>query len=227
MRAWSPRQLAAIGCLAAGTILIVGFAICGSSPKFDDDGLKIVGYFHDNHKTVLVSLVLVEIGVAFLIVLFSQLASTLRQAGQGAEASIVVIAGAASAGTLAIGYGLFGGLSQVATFGQEAAAVPPLYRLIMFVQVGWFWSTLVLAGAVALAAWNGAFPRWAVVTNGIVAILFLLAGISVKGTGALAAGTGALASIGAIAFVIWVLHLGVLFWWKPQTATAAASTQPA
>jgi hypothetical protein len=223
MRAWSPRQLAAIGALAAGAILIVGFAIGGSTPKFNDDALKIVGYFHSHHKKVLVSLVLVEIGVAFLIVLISQLASTLRAAGQGAEASIVSIAGAASVGTLAVGYGLFGGLAQLATFGQESAAVPPLYRLIQFVQVGWYWTTLVLVGAVALAAWNGAFPRWAVATNGLVAILLLLGGISVKGKGALAAGTGALAAIAGIAFVVWVLHLGVLFWWKPRAAPAPAS----
>jgi len=227
MRAWSPRQLVAIGALAAGAVLIVGVAIGGSTPKFDANGLTIVGYFHSHHKKVLVSIVLVEVGVAFLIVLFSQLALTLRAAGQGAEAAVVGIAGAASAGTLAVGYGLFGGLSQLATFGQESAAVPPLYRLIQFVQVGWFWSTLVLVGAVALAAWNGAFPRWAAATNGLVAVLLLLGGISVKGTGALAAGTGALADIAGIAFAIWVLHLAVLFWWKPQPAPAAAMRQAA
>jgi len=202
MRAWSPRQLVAIGALAAAAILIVGVAICGATPKFDDNGLKIVGYFHSHHKKVLVSLVLVEVGVAFLIVLFAQLAAALREAGHGPYAAIVGIAGAASAGTLAVGYGLFGGLAQLATFGQESAVVPPLYRLIQFVQVGWYWSTLVLVGAVALAAWNGALPRWAAATNGIVTVLLLLGGISVKGTGARAAGTGALASIAGIAFVV-------------------------
>jgi len=85
----------------------------------------------------------------------------------------------------------------------------------------------VLVGAVALAAWNGAFPRWAAATNGLVAVLLFLGGISVKGTGALAAGTGALASIAGIAFVVWVLHLAVLFWWRPQGAPAVAMSQAA
>jgi hypothetical protein len=216
MGPWSARQLAALGAVAAAIILFVGFVVCGAPPKFDDNGLKIVGYFHGHHKRVLVSLVLIELGVAFLIALFAQLAVVLRDAGQRRYAAIVGIAGAASAGTLAVGYGLFGGLSQLAMFSQESAAVPPLYRLIQFVQVGWFWTTLMLVGAVALAAWNGAFPRWAAAVNGIVALLLLLGGISVKGTGAFAAGTGAFATLGAIAFVVWVLHLAVLFWRGPQ-----------
>ena len=150
----------------------------------------------------------------------AQLAVLLRDAGHRAHAAVVGIAGAASLGALGVGAGLYGGLSQLSTFGQESTAVPPLYRLIQFIGVAWSWTTLVLVLAVALAAWKGAFPMWVAAANGVIALLLLLGGLSVKGTGAFAAGTGAFAWISSVAFLVWVLHLGVLFWWKPKAAAA-------
>jgi hypothetical protein len=223
MGPWSVRQLAALGAVAAAIILVVGFVIPGSPPHFAADAPKLVGFFHNHHKKVLVSLVLVEIGVALLSAVYAQLAILPRAAGQQPYAAVVGIAGAVSAGTLAVGYGLYGGLAQLAMFGQDAAAVPPLYRLIQFTQVGWYWSTFLLAAAVALAAWNGVFPRWVAAVDALVALLLVLGGISVKASGALAAGTGALATIGGIAFVVWVLHLGLLFWWQPAEVPRTAS----
>jgi hypothetical protein len=127
-----------------------------------------------------------------------------------------------SLGTLGVGLGLYGGLAQIATFGQEASAVAPLYRLIQFIQVAWFWSTLMLALAVAHAAWNGAFARWVAAVDGVIAVLLVLGGLSVKADGAFAAGTGAFCTIGSLAFLVWVLHLGVLFWGRAQEVPATA-----
>src|SRR5947207_2436082 len=159
MGSWSARQSAAVGAVAATVLFVVGFSILGSPPKFDADALKIVSYFHGHHKKVLVSTVLCEIAVAVMIGVIAQLAVVLRDAGQRAHAAVVGIAGAASLGTLAVGLALYGGLAQLATFGQEASAVAPLYRLIQFIQVAWFWATLMIVLAVAHAAWNGAFAR--------------------------------------------------------------------
>ena len=159
MGTWSARQLAAVGAVAATVLFVVGFSILGSPPKFDADTLKIVGYFHSHHKKVLVSTVLCEIAVAIMVGVIAQLAVLLRDAGRRAHAAVVGIAGAASLGTIGVGLGLYGGLAQLATFGQEASVVAPLYRLIQFIQVAWFWTTLMMVAAVALAAWNGAFPR--------------------------------------------------------------------
>lgn len=220
MGSWSARQLAALGAVAATVLFVVGFLLPGSPPKFNAEALKIIGFFHDNHKKVLVSTVIVEIGIAVSIGVVAQLAVLLRDAGQRAHAAVVGIAGAASLGALGVGYGLFGGLGQIATFGQEAGVVAPLYRLIQFIQVAWFWTTLVMVLALALAAWKGAFPMWVAATNGVIAILLVLGGVSVKARGAFSAGTGAFCIIGSVAFLVWVVHLAVLFWEKPQ-ATAA------
>jgi hypothetical protein len=221
MGQWSARQLAALGAVAATVLFIVGFLLPGAPPKFDADALKIVTFFHDKHRRVLVSVLIVELGVAILVGVIAQLAVLLRDSGHRAHAAVVGIAGAASAGSLAVGYGLFGGLGQIATFKGEAGVVAPLYRLIQFVFTGFTWMTMVMVLAVALAAWKGAFPQWVALANSVIAVLLLLAGISVKAQGAFAAGTGFFCVIGSIAFLVWVLHLAVLFWGKPQSAAAS------
>lgn len=220
MSPWSARQLAALGAVAATVLFVVGFLLPGSPPKFGADTLKIVGFFHDKHKKVLVSTVLIEAAVAIMIGVVAQLAVILRDAGHRAHAAVVGIAGAASLGSLGVGLGLYGGLGQIATFRQEAGAVAPLYRLVQFIGVAWFWTTMVLVLAVALAAWKGAFPMWVAAANGVIAVLLVLGGISVKAKGAFAAGSGAFAVIGSVAFLVWVLHLAVLFWPRPKAGAA-------
>jgi hypothetical protein len=227
MGPWSARQLAALGAVAATVLFVVGFGLYGSPPKFDANAAKIAVYFHSHHKKALVATVLVEIGVAIMIGVIAQLAVLLRDAGQRGHGAVVGIAGAASLSILAVAAGIYGGLAQIATFGHESIVDGPLYRLVQFIVVGWFWITLVMVIAVALAAWNGAFPRLVAGANGLVAVLIVLGGISVKGTGVLAAGTGAFSLIGTIAFFAWVLHLAALLWDKPKPAAAAPMTTPA
>jgi hypothetical protein len=221
MGSWSARQLAALGAVAATALLIVGFVLPGSPPSFDADSGKIVNFFHDHHTRILVSVVLVEAGAALLIGLIAQLAVLLRDAGQRALAAIVGIAGAVTIAILATCIGMLGGLSQLAVFRDDAGSLPALYRLTQFAFVGLSWAALVLAAAVALAAWNGVFPRWVAAANGILAVLLLLGGISVKADGALAAGTGFFSFLAGLALIVWVLHLSVLFWGRAQEAPAA------
>jgi len=224
MGPWSARQLATLGAVAATVLFVVGFLLPGAPPKFNADALKIISFFHDKHKKALISTVLVELGVAVTIGVVAQLAVLLRDAGHRAHAAVVGIAGAASLGALGVGVGLYGGLGQLATFGPDARSIPPLYRLIQFIQVAWFWTTMVMVLAVALAAWKGAFPQWVAAANGVIAVLLALGGVSVKARGAFAAGTGSLAVIGSVAFLVWVLHLAFLFWEKPARAAAPMST---
>ncbi len=221
MGSLSTRQLAALGAVVAALLMVLGFVLHGSPPKFNADAPKIVGYFHDKHRKLLLSTLVVELGVALLLAVIAQLAVLLRDAGHRANAAVVGIAGAASIAALGIGAGLYGGLGQLATFGVEQATVPPLYRLIQFIQLAWFWTTLVLVLAVALAARKGAFPKWVAPVNGLVAFLLVLGGISVKAKGMFSAGTGVFCIIGSIAFLVWVVHLALLFQGKPEAAAAS------
>jgi hypothetical protein len=224
MGPWSTRQLAALGAVAATVIFVIGFLLPGSPPKFNADALKVIGFFHDKHKKVLVSTVLVELGIAVTIGIVAQLAVLLRDAGHRSHAAVVGIAGAASLASLGVGLALYGGLGQLATFRQEAGAVAPLYRLVLFTQVAWFWATFVMVVALALAAWKGAFPMWVAPVNGVIAVLLVLGGVSVKAKGVFSAGTGTFCVIGSVAFLVWVLHLAALFWERPKPAAAPMST---
>src|SRR5579875_3801231 len=203
MGTWSDRQLAAIGAVVATVLFVVAFALFGSSPAFDAASGKIVAYFHDHHRRLLSAAVLGEAGVAVMIGVVARLAVVLRDGGHRALAAVTGIAGADSTGMLAVIFGLFAGFAQLATFGPEAGAIAPLYRLTAFLQTGWFWVTLVLVACVA--------------------VLLLLGGISVKGEGVLEAGSGALAIVGSIAFLAWLLHLALLLW-QPAEVTEAAPT---
>jgi len=219
MGPWSARQLAALGAVVATALFIVGFGLFGSPPKFGADPTKILIYFHGHHKRVLVGVVLIEIAAALVIALLAQLALILRDAGSRAEAAVVGIGGAAATGALAVGVGLYGGLTQLATFAApDSLAVPPLYRLTQFIQVSWSWMMVVVVASVALAAWRGAHTQTVAAANGIIAVLLVLGGISVKGRGAFAAGTGALSLIAMIAFLAWVLHLAAIFWTRRVSA---------
>ena len=221
MGSWSSRQLAAIGAVVAVVIMLVGFLMPGSPPHFNADTLKIVAFFHDKHKKLLVSTVLIEIGAAILVYLIAQLAMSLRAMGMHAHGAIIGIAGAAAVGAFAVGDGLMGGLAQLSTFGTyDQAAVSPLYRLVQFVFIGFAWMFFVVALTTAHAAWKGGI-QWVAALNGIIAVLALLTGISVKAQGPFAAGTGALSLIGSFAFLVWILHLAVMFW-RGQEAPAAA-----
>jgi hypothetical protein len=55
------RQLAAAGADAAAVLVLVGAVLPGQPPAFNADPLKIVAFFHDNHKSQLVGAVLIEI----------------------------------------------------------------------------------------------------------------------------------------------------------------------
>jgi hypothetical protein len=226
MGAWSARQQAALGAVAAAVFLIVGFLLPGSPPNYAASPLEVVPFFEDNHKKVLIATVLVEIGVLLLIAVLAQLAMVLRAAGEATLAAVVGIAGAASVAILGSGIALFGALGQLATqSADDRAAVRPLYQLIQFAQTPWFWTTLAVVVSVGLAATRGVFPRWAGPVNGVIGVLLVLGGISVKASGVFAAGTGLFCMLGGIAFLVFMLELGFLLWKSEAMALPAA--QPA
>jgi hypothetical protein len=162
-----------------------------------------------------------------LIGVLAHLSIVLRGGAQRTLAAAVGLAGAATAAALAVGYGIYGGLAQLANFSDERLIVAPLYRWDQFVQVAFFWVFLVVVVATALAGLRGVFPRWTAALNAALAVLVVLGGISVKGQGALQAGTGVLCVIGSIAFLVFVLELAYLFWTASPRAAPAAGPEPA
>src|SRR5438270_3423469 len=112
--AWSERQVATLAALATAVLFVVGALLAGSPPKFDDPGLKMVLFFHNHHKTVLIGTIMIEIGVAMFLFVVAQLALAMAAMGQRSLAAMIGIAGAATGGLIAAGTGLYGGLAQLA-----------------------------------------------------------------------------------------------------------------
>jgi hypothetical protein len=227
MSAWSARQLAALGAVVATVLLIVGFFIPGAPPAFDADRAKIINYFHDHKSRILVSTILVEAGVAVLIAVLAHLAIVLRGGAQRTLATITTIGGAVVAATLGISVALYGGLAQLSNFADERGAVSVFYRWTQFLFLALSWAALVVVVATAVAGLRGVFPRWTAALNGVIAVLLVLGGISVKGQGALQAGTGALSFISTIAFFVFLIELAYLFWTATPTVAAAGEPAPA
>ena len=221
--AWSERQVATVAALATVVLCIIGFLLPGSPPKFDAPGLKMVLFFQDNHKAVLIGTVLVEIGVALFLFVIAEIALAMGAIGQRTLAAVIGISGATTAGLLAAGAGLYGGLAQLATSSDRAtlAGVRPLYELDQFIQTAFFWTALVIVVSLAVAGLRGVLPSWTTPVNAIIGVLFVLGGISVKASGAFAAGTGALVMIASLAFFVMIVEFGVLLW-RPAAATVPA-----
>ena len=82
----------------------------------------------------------------------------------------------------------------------------------------------MLVLAVALAAWKGAFPIWVAAANGVIAVLLLLGGVSIKGDRRVRGRNGSVRDRSAsVAFLVWVLHLAVLFWLEDEAAAGDAA----
>lgn len=211
MGGWSARRLAALGAVGVVVLWVVGFFISGTPPKFDDPPGKVALFFHDNHKQVLTAAVLVAIGLALYLGVMAQLAIELRGAGERTLAMIVALGAAASAGLFSTGDAIYGVLGQAAVApGGDPALVAALYQLDQFAGVPMYWLTLTIVVSVAVAGTRGVFPRWSTWLNAVIAVLIVLGGISVKASGALAAGTGAFAMIGFLAALVFLLEIGVL-----------------
>jgi len=209
----SARRLAAVGAVGVVVLWVVGFFLAGSPPKFNDSPDKIALFFNDHHKAVLIASVMVAIGIAFYLGVMAQLTIELRGAGQRTLAAIVGLGAAASAGLFAIGDGLYGVLSQAAVEpGGDPGLLKALYQFDQFAGVPMYWLVLVVVIPVTIAASRGVFPGWSMWLNALIAVLLVLGGISVKASGAFAAGTGAFAQIAFLAAMVFLLELGALFW---------------
>jgi hypothetical protein len=225
MGTFSKAQQAAVGAVAAVVLVFIGFVLPGSPPKFAATAPKLIAYFHDHHSRVLIGTVLIEIGVLLLVLVLPHVVAHIRAAGELELAPVAAVAVAATLAILGIGAALFGAIAQLAVKDDTQGAVRPAYELIAFIQIPWYWTSLALVVAVALAASRGVFARWVVPVNAVIAVLLVLGGISVKASGVFAAGSGVFCVIASFAWLVFLLELGLLLWRsEPRTVPAA---QPA
>jgi hypothetical protein len=221
----SARRQVAVGALAFVVLILVAFLVPGTPPKFNASSAKIASFFHDHHKAVLISIVLFGIAMPIFIAVISQLCRTLSDAGQADLVWPIGVGAAAFVAILTTGIGIYAGLAQVATTGGSPDTMRTLYQVSSFVTIPLGWVALAVVIPVAVAGLRGAFARWTVWLNVVIAVLSALSGVAVKASGAFAAGSGFFAILGLIAFLVFMLEVGFLLWSTaearaPQTATS-------
>jgi hypothetical protein len=101
--------------------------------------------------------------------------------------------------------------------------VRALWQLDQLVFSRFYWTILIAAVALALVAWRGALPRWNAYVCGAACVLLALGGVSLKASGAFAAG-GAVPLIGFLAFLAFVLSTSVALWTSPTAAPRSVTT---
>jgi hypothetical protein len=209
----SSRQLAAIGAFGVVALWVIGFFLAGKPPKFDATSQKVVEYYANHHKQILIATIMVAAGIALYLTVLVQLTVYLRASGQWTLGALVIAAGAASAGLFAVGDGLYGVIAQaVASPGADPGVAKALYQLDQFAGVAMYWLILPILISVTIAAARGVFPRWSVWLSGLFALLVLLGGFCVKADGAFAAGTGPIANLAFGAALVFLLEVGLLLW---------------
>ena len=217
MGGMSGRRQAAVGAFAVVALWIIGFFLAGKPPKFDDPPATVVDYYSSHHKQVLIAVILVAIGIAIFLVVISQLSLYLRGAGQRSLAPVILVAGSAMMGLFAVGDALYGVIAQaVVAPGADPGLAKALYMLDQFAGIPMYWLSLLLFGSVMLAAKRGVFPSWALWFSGLLAVLAVLGGLSVKADGVFAAGTGLFATLGFGASLVFLLEIGILLWSAPE-----------
>jgi hypothetical protein len=224
MNAWTMRRSAALAAVGFVVLFVVSTAIAGTTPNVGAAPSKIATYFDDHHKAIEIGVVLVGIALVLLVLVLAQVVDLLRSAMQGDVAVAFSIGGAAFTAVLAAGIALYGACGQLAAGGSGADIVRSLYRVSEFVFVPLYWLGLTMVIPLAVAAVRGALPRWSLRLNVVVAVLLVLGGISVRGGGALAVGTGALAWVGALGLLVLVLELGGLLWQASVAPTREAAS---
>ena len=221
MGGMSGRRQAAVGAFAVVVLWVVGFFLSGKPPKFDDPPSSVVDYYSQHHKQVLISVILVAIGIAVFLLVAAQLSLYLRGAGQRSLAPVILVGAAAMAGLLSVGDVLYGVIAQaVVRPGADPGLAAALYELDQFAGIPMYWLSLLLLGSVMVAARRGVFPGWAFWFTGILAVLAVLGGLSVKADGVLAAGTGLFATLGFGAALVFLLEVGILLWTAPEPERA-------
>jgi hypothetical protein len=217
----SGRRYAALAGALFVLLFVVAQLIQGSSPGLDANPGAIAAFFRDNHRALLVAAVLEGFAVASLITFTVGVALMLRQAGHSTLGGVALAGGVAAAAIGSAVDGIFLGITQAAALEADPRIVGTLYQIDAFLTGRVFWVLLALVLPLVLAGRRGVLPRWTVWFNTIVAILFVLGGISVKAKGGFSP-YGAAPFLAFLAFLAFILATcGVL--WRVSTG----ESQPA
>jgi len=213
------RRLGALAGVAFIVLFIVGIALEGSEPKLTATAAKVTSFYASHHSKVLVADVLIAVAFVSLVIWAAVLAGELRAAGQHAGAGALLASVGSVAAVAVVAAAAEIGLDQAAVRSTDPGFIHGGYLIESYVTVLLFLFIVAAAGATALTS-AGLFPVWYRWLTGLVGVLAILGGISVKASGFFSPMGGATAISGVAAWV-WVLATSVLLLRAPPTAANA------
>jgi hypothetical protein len=223
--AW-PKVGASFGVVAAA-LLILTFIVgpSGTPPGFHDSARQIQSYVQD-HRDALQAAVAVQFAVLVAFAWFlGSVFYRLRAAEPAARLSVAALVG----GTVLIVGALLGTAAEAAAAYHaetlDAGSVQALWDLSTFGYLFFLPGFAVLAAAsAALALRADALPSWLGVYSALASVFVFVVGLvgTFTETGAFSPSNGALGLIAFLAFLVWLLAMGVTLVRAPRLTRVQA-----
>jgi hypothetical protein len=117
------------------------------------------------------------------------------------------------------------GITQAVALHADPGVIKTLYVIDALLTGRVFWVLLALVLPLLLAGLSGALPRSTVWLNTIVAVLFLLGGVSVKARGAFSP-YGAVPFLAFLGFLAFILGTSLVLWREPASGEPRPAAGP-
>ena len=193
-------------------LMVVAFAIAGSSPDTDASNAKIAAYMaKDSNQTKnIVAYVMVAVGILFLVFFYSTLRARLADAegGMGRSSALVFGAGLLSVAFTFVGISLFVSTLLVAGDADKFPLDPGFYRITQDLGyplwvAGTMVGSLVAWGTAAVVRGTGVLPGWYAWFSIVVGVFCVVA----------------LFFIPIFLFLLWILVTSILLVARPASAS--------
>jgi hypothetical protein len=220
------RKFDAATGIGFAVLAVVGFALPGTPPKADDSLTEIAKFFADKRDEILVGNFLIGVAAILFLWWIGTMRSYLRSAegGEGRLSAASFGGGIAGIGLVLVGAAV---LNMFAFEFAKEGAVPALARAVFdasgaFFAMGAFCFGAFLAAASCSGARSGALPPWAYWSGSVIALLQVLAGLSLFVESGFFAAGGALPTfIAPIAAFLWIVGVSVLMMRRDGTPPVA------
>ena len=209
------RKFDAATGIGFAVLALVGFGLPGTPPKADDTTTEIAGFFADHRKEILVGNFILGLAAILFLWFAGTLRSYLRAAegGEGRLSAASFGGGVAGITLLLVGAGVLNGF---AFEFAKAGDVPALARGVFdagsaFLALSGMCFGAFFGAAACSGARSGALAPWAYWSGSVVAVLQLLAGLSLfVESGFFAVGGAFPTYIAPIAAFAWVIAVSVV-----------------
>jgi hypothetical protein len=228
MESWDYRRWTGVIGMVWVVIQVVGivlFLLAGSPPDFAD-AKKFASWINTNSGLLMGDAFLTGIATIPLLVLFTGVRSIIRTAGEGWEraAALFFGAGTVTASVLLIGAAAEAAAAFVSGSGTEPTTVRAAWAATQMVLTFVYLPSAIVIGTLAYAALRtGILPRWLAWLSGVVAILEVIASLTIFGGTGNNGPIGLLPLIlGALPVFVWVVSVSVVLVRSPRLKAVAS-----